>query len=249
MSLKTILTISFLSLLLGSSASAVEQGSFEEQANRYKWMCVPEEGLPNVLIIGDSISIGYTLGVRERLQGVANVYRPVIESGAKKDTPENGGDTSRGLPRLARWIDYAEKWDVIHFNWGLHDLRRNSATDREGSPDLPNNINVAEYEKNLQKIVDILKATDAKLIFALTTPYPEGVTPCRLPEDVARYNEAAIRVMKKNGVEINDLYNLTKDRLGGIQQPKNVHFNAAGNKLLAEAVSVKISSELNEEDR
>ena len=33
-------------------------------------------GLPRVLLIGDSISIGYTLPTRQRLIGVANVHRP-----------------------------------------------------------------------------------------------------------------------------------------------------------------------------
>jgi hypothetical protein len=33
--------------------------------------------LPNVLIIGDSISISYILPVRQRLEGIANVIRPV----------------------------------------------------------------------------------------------------------------------------------------------------------------------------
>ncbi len=42
---------------------------------------------PRVLLIGDSISMGYTLGVRARLAGKANVHRP----------PENCGDTARGV--------------------------------------------------------------------------------------------------------------------------------------------------------
>ncbi len=49
-------------------------------------------GLPRVLLLGDSISIGYTLGVRARLQGRANVHRP----------PENCGDTARGVKSIDR---------------------------------------------------------------------------------------------------------------------------------------------------
>ena len=65
-------------------------------------------GLPRMLLIGDSISIGYTLPVRERLAGKANVHR----------IPENGGPTTNGLARLDAWLG-TQRWDVIHFNWGL----------------------------------------------------------------------------------------------------------------------------------
>jgi len=55
--------------------------------------------------------MGYTLRVREFLKGVANVHR----------IPENGGSTRDGLQKLDRWLGTG-KWDLIHFNWGLHDL-------------------------------------------------------------------------------------------------------------------------------
>ena len=68
--------------------------------------------LPRVLLLGDSISIGYTLGVRQQLQGEANVHRAA----------ENCGPTTRGLKQLEKWIGQ-KQWDVIHFNFGLHDLK------------------------------------------------------------------------------------------------------------------------------
>ncbi len=68
--------------------------------------------LPRVLLIGDSISIGYTVPVRELLAGQANVHRPLT----------NCGPTTRGLEQLDGWLG-EEKWDVIHFNFGLHDLK------------------------------------------------------------------------------------------------------------------------------
>ena len=73
-------------------------------------------GLPRVLLIGDSISIGYTLPTRELLDGKANVHR----------IPTNGGPTTRGLEQLDRWLGDS-RWDVIHFNFGLHDLKRADA--------------------------------------------------------------------------------------------------------------------------
>ena len=72
----------------------------------------PTDGLPNVLLIGDSISIGYTLGVRKNLKGIANVHRP----------PTNCGPSVKGMAELDNWLG-TTKWDLIHFNFGLHDLK------------------------------------------------------------------------------------------------------------------------------
>src|SRR5436190_23822776 len=68
--------------------------------------------LPRVLLIGDSISMGYTVPVQNLLKGKANVHR----------IPENGGPTTNGLAKLETWLG-EHKWDVIHFNWGLPALR------------------------------------------------------------------------------------------------------------------------------
>ena len=57
--------------------------------------------LPRVLLIGDSISIDYTLGVRALLRSKANVYR----------VPENGGPTLNGVAKIDAWLS-KEKWDV-----------------------------------------------------------------------------------------------------------------------------------------
>ena len=97
-----------------------------------EWDFKPDPALPNVLILGDSISIGYTLGVRARLRGQANVFRPLAASRAR---PENCRDTRFGLEQLEAWIS-GHKWDVIHFNWGLWDLcYRNPAAKNSGNRD------------------------------------------------------------------------------------------------------------------
>jgi hypothetical protein len=125
-------------------------------------------GLPNVLIIGDSISIGYTPPVIEMLKGVANVQR----------VKANCGDTKSGLENLKkRWLDVT-KWDVIHFNWGLHDLCfRNPESKEQGHRDKVKgtlSVPLDEYEKNLETLVQQLEATGARLIWASTTVVPEN---------------------------------------------------------------------------
>lgn len=214
-------------------AHAVEQGSFEEKAGKFNWQIQADPALPNVLILGDSISIGYTLQVREQLNGKANVYRPM--EGAK---PENCGDTVKAVRNIDRWLEIAPKWDVIHFNWGLHDLKR--VNGKETGPEIPSRIPVGQYKKNLQLVIDKMNATGAKLVFATTTAYPDGVNPCRLPADAEIYNSAALEVIKKNGIPVNDLYAFTENRLEELQIPKNVHFTPKGSKVIAAEVADRI---------
>jgi len=177
---------------------------------------------PRVLLIGDSISIGYTPGVSKLLAGKADVHR----------IPGNGGPTTNGLKNLAEWLG-GGRWDVIHFNWGLHDLKLMD----DGRHQAP----VEEYEKNLAELVARLKATGARLIWCSTTPVPAGkLNPPRRPEDVPRYNQAAARIMRANGIAIDDLYGFALPRLAQIQRPENVHFTDAGSEQLAEVVAAAV---------
>ena len=97
------------------------------------------QGLPRVLLIGDSISIGYTEPVRFELTNKANVHR----------IPENGASTLTGVKNLDQWLG-TSKWDVIHFNFGLHDLRLDDGRHQVSLPD---------YETNLRTIVQRLQKT------------------------------------------------------------------------------------------
>ena len=185
-----------------------------------------QAGLPRVLLIGDSISMGYTLPVRELLAGQANVHR----------IPVNGGHTARGVADLGKWLGEG-RWDVIHVNWGLHDLKRNE----DGKHQVP----IADYEANLRTLVAQLKATSAALIWCATTPVPAGnLNPPRSDADVIAYNAAAAKIMAENGVEINDLYAFALPRLSEIQQPVNVHFTPPGYRALAGEVAQVITEAL-----
>ncbi|MCP5560982.1 MAG: SGNH/GDSL hydrolase family protein [Verrucomicrobiaceae bacterium] len=191
------------------------------------------EGLPNVLIVGDSISIGYTPPVIEMLKGVANVQR----------VKANCGDTKAGLANLkSRWLG-TTKWDVIHFNWGLHDLcYRNPESKEQGHRDKVKgtlSVPLDEYEKNLETLVQQLQATGAKLIFASTTIVPENEAGRFVGDDI-KYNAVAARVMQKHGIPINDLHALSASFGGKHSQPGNVHFDKEGSAKLAAQVVASI---------
>lgn len=185
-----------------------------------------EPGLPRVLLIGDSISIGYTPPVRELLKGKANVHR----------IPTNGGPTSNGLKNIDKWLGNG-KWDIIHFNWGIHDLKY--------MPDGKRQVEPEDYEKNLRSLVVKLKATGAKLIWASTTPIPEGeLNPPRSFGKVPEYNDIAKRVMAENGVAIDDLNTAITPHLVEYQNPKDVHYKTEGSALLAKHVAASIEAAL-----
>ncbi len=184
--------------------------------------------LPNVLLIGDSISIGYTLPTRELLKGRADVFR----------IPENGGPATHGLEKIDAWLG-TNQWDVIHFNWGLHDLKFMEDGRRQ--------VGFDDYEQNLEKLVERLKLTGAKLIWCSTTPLPPGrLQPLRKPGDEIAYNIVARRIMEKHDIVIDDLYAFALPRMSEIQQPANVHFTEEGSATLAKAVAFSIRTVLSE---
>ena len=189
-------------------------------------------GLPRVLLIGDSISIGYTLQVREGLKGKANVHRPLT----------NCGPTTKGLQGIEKWLG-EKSWDVIHFNWGLHDLKYMGPNNENlADPNDEKNhqqVPPAEYEKNLGKLVDRLKKTNAKLIWRNTTPVPEGAKG-RVAGDSAKYNVIAAKIMNQHEIPIHDTFGLVQPKMSELMLPKgDVHFKKPGSQVLADDV-VKI---------
>lgn len=198
------------------------------------------EGLPRVLLIGDSISIGYTPGVRELLKGKANVHRPLT----------NCGPTTRGIGAIEQWLKTGgegKKWDVIHFNWGLHDLKylgpkgQNLADPK--AEDSVQQVPPDKYEANIRKLATRLKETGATVIWRNTTPVPEGAKG-RVVGHSVKYNEIAGKVMTELEIPTHDLYTVSKERIGELMKPANVHFTPEGNKVLSADVAKTILSAL-----
>jgi hypothetical protein len=195
---------------------------------------VPEDPqLPRVLIIGDSISMGYTWEVRKLLAGKANVQHPDV----------NCWSTEFGVEHVKQWIG-EKHWDVIYLNFGLHDLKYLDDKGQYVTPDKGKQVaSIKQYQANLRRIVATLRSTEAKLIFATTTPVPSGANG-RVPGDEIRYNTAASEVMREMGVEIDDLWSVVNPSLTTLQQPHNVHFNSEGYRVLGVEVASRIGRDL-----
>ncbi|QDU47912.1 SGNH/GDSL hydrolase family protein [Gimesia panareensis] len=222
-----------LSILFLTSVCPAQDRKDSQQSSK------KNSDLPHVLIIGDSISIGYTKPTIELLKGVADVER----------VKANCGDTQRGLKNLKRWLGKTD-WDVIHFNWGLHDLcYRHPDSKTQGHRDKVNgtiSVPLDEYEKNLEALVQQLEKTGATLIWATTTPVPEGEAG-RVVGDDLKYNEVATKIMKQHGIKIDDLHKLALSFDASLWAgPGNVHFKPAGSAKLAKQVASEIKAALPE---
>jgi lysophospholipase L1-like esterase len=174
--------------------------------------------LPRILLIGDSISCGYTLPVRHALAGIANVHR----------APENCGTSENGVKKLSVWLGDG-KWDVIHFNFGIHDRR---------TP-------IADYEQRLDEITTRLIATGAKIIWASTTPIPADTTDGpAMSEAIVERNAAASEVMNKYHIPTDDLFGAITPFVEKMRNPQDVHYNADGYEFLGQQVARTIKSAL-----
>ena len=173
--------------------------------------------LPRVLLIGDSVSRGYTQPARKVLAGMANVHR----------APANCGPTVTGLKNIEVWLGDG-KWDLIHFNFGIHDK----------------NTPIADYTQRLEQLIERMKKTGAKLVWATTTPIPENPTKNHSAASIVERNEAAAELMKKHGVATDDLFGAITPNVAAMQIPNDVHFNPKGYDFLGETVAKAIEGQL-----
>jgi len=182
---------------------------------------------PVVVLVGDSIRMGYAPEVIKALGPIAEIRSP----------EPNGGDTANVLKNLDEWVISANP-KVVHLNAGLHDLKLDRKTGKY-------QVSLEDYQANLRKILErITKETKATVIFATTTPVLDDRHAANKPfdrkdADVRAYNGAAMQVLRDfPEVKINDLYAFVKAR-----EPEKalvadgVHFTPEASKTLGKRVA------------
>jgi len=182
--------------------------------------------LKTIVLIGDSIRMGYQEEVSQQLAEWATVWGP----------EENGGTSQNVLAHLDQWA-LSRPADVVHVNCGLHDIRREHHRD---GPTVPLHV----YAQNVRSILTRLKAeTEAAVVWASTTPvnqeWHNRIKPFdRFARDVETYNAAASEICLELGVPINDLCALV-DSTGrdSLLLQDGVHFKPEGYALLGESVA------------
>ena len=181
--------------------------------------------LPLVVLIGDSIRMGYQDQVVNQLAGRAEVWVP----------KENGGDSRNVLAHLDQWV-FSRQPDLVHVNCGLHDLKRAFGAASE--------VSLAEYEGNVRQILQRLqRELNGAVVWATTTPVDEnwhhqnkGFD--RLEADVEAYNVAARAVAEDIGVPIDDLFAVVeREGKARLLTQDGVHFIEEGSQLLGRVVA------------
>ncbi|MDD5704998.1 MAG: SGNH/GDSL hydrolase family protein [Kiritimatiellae bacterium] len=179
--------------------------------------------MKTVLLLGDSIRLSYQPLVAAKLAGRARVVGP----------SENGRFALYTLMRLDTWLGEFGTPDVVHWNNGLWDLGQ---CDHRH----PRQIPLDDYVGNLELILQRLRATGASILWRNTT----AVDAARGwrdgwrfdPEDVERYNTAASRLMRRQGIACHDLHAVVHERLDSLLAEDGVHLTQAGQEVCADSV-------------
>ena len=170
-----------------------------------------------ILLIGDSIRMSYQPLVREKLQGAADVTGPEDNCRFVKYT----------LWNIGNWVAELGKPDIIHWNNGIWDVYHLNAEMEAFTP-------LEEYITYIKRLLKELRKTDAKIIWATTTPVNDKCISCNNPE-IDRYNTEAIRLLQTEGIEINDLNKVVKENICEYIAEDNVHLSPKGMMVCAEA--------------
>lgn len=190
---------------------------------------------PQILLIGDSIRMGYCQIVRELL---ADEYEVVFPEG-------NCRCTHFTLENLEFWVNLCdpERVAAVHFNNGQWDAARFGGPDEEPLTSLP------VYAHNVARIASRLKKyfPDALIAYATTTPMNPADLPCGSPrstDEIRGYNRAGTEAMAEMGIPVDDLFAVCEP-LSAEYFSDCVHLNDAGYHILGNAVADFLRAQLN----
>ncbi|HEY3932641.1 MAG TPA: SGNH/GDSL hydrolase family protein [Verrucomicrobiae bacterium] len=219
---KLLLTIAFI---IGS-VSFANAGTYEVSPSAkesIEWCDIwishaNETNLPRVLLIGDSITRAYYPEVETKLAGKAYVGR--LSSSAFISDPV--------LLKQIEMVLSEYKFDVIHFNNGMHGWQHGEKEYEQAFP---------KFLKTIQKY-----APNAKLIWANTPPLKVSPTfPASdqaTDERIAARNAIALKFVQAQGIPVDDLN--TPMRGHPEFHSDNVHFNDHGMELQAGQVAGEV---------
>jgi hypothetical protein len=212
-----------LSFLAPASLAAQEATSIPEEIE-WTWEVRPphpDPKLPNVLLLGDSITRNYFPEVTSDLTGVANVYLMA-------------SSTSVGDPRLGRQMaEFATMeavlFSVIHFNNGMHGWAYSETQYRAAFP-------------AFLHAVRNLAGSNGALVWAPITPIGQGATNGATNQRVDARNAIASSVVQAAGIPVDDQHALMMQHQDLHEDP--VHFNASGSVLQGDQAAATIKTAL-----
>ena len=173
--------------------------------------------MKTLILLGDSIRMGYQPEVMKLLEGKFEVLGP----------KENGRWSGYTLNSLRFWMPEWPKADVIHLNVGLWDTGDDYGFGRSFT-------RLPDYKENLELILRVLREhyPEAKLILATTTP-----TLDRDQQVIRDYNAVLRAVAEEQGIVLDDLYSLFAGREEEYVCPDKLHLTREGFVLAARQVA------------
>ena len=174
--------------------------------------------MKKVLLLGDSIRENYQEKVTQKLAGRAEVVHPAANCAFAKYT----------LCCLDGWLRELGTPDIVHWNNGIWDTCVRYPEDGPFTP-------VDEYVRTLSCILRELRKTGAAVIFATSTPVKEGHMNLS-SRTIAWYNHEALRLMKQEGVPVDDLYSVVYPEREAYICEDRCHLSEIGKEACSSAV-------------
>ncbi len=173
--------------------------------------------MKRILLLGDSIRMNYAPYVYRKLSDRAEIVTP----------EENCRFAKYTLHELPGWLKAFGKPDIVHWNNGLWDAHHYDRT----QPLSP----LGDYLKDLERVLALLQKTEAKIVFATCT-FARPENPEWDNAEIAAYNQAAIGLMEKNGIQINRLDRVVAGREAMYIGEDLIHLNREGIQKVGQAV-------------
>jgi lysophospholipase L1-like esterase len=213
-------------LLFASAAFAAQKSVSIPEEIEWTWEVRPPHPdlkLPNVLLLGDSLSRNYFPQVTKDLAGVANVYLMA-------------SSTSVGDPRLPQEIrEFAAMehvpFRIVHFNNGMHGWDYTEAQYKAAFP---------EFLFTVRSLV----ARNSALIWATTTPVKPQAFNGATNNRVDARNVIARSFIDAVHIPVDDQHALMMRHQDLYQD--TVHFNTAGSNLMGDQAAAMIRAQLRE---
>ena len=191
--------------------------------------------MKRVLLLGDSIRMGYDEYVKELLTGEFEVVY---------DDADNGRFAAYTLWQANQFFRHCGRFDVVHWNNGYWDMNVEAPMVEAIHP-------VPEYVHFLGRILAEIRRNGAVPVFATSTPIlseeaAQSVMKEGIPrtfyknEWVVEYNKAAVDFMEREGVAVNDLYSLCLESPTYYKCPDLLHLTQEGCKRCAEQTAAAI---------
>lgn len=191
--------------------------------------------MKKIILIGDSIRLGYDKYVKDALSGVAEIYYP-------NDSARFSQYTLRYLSDWKNDNKWPDDVDLVHWNTGLWDV-----LEMYGEAPISNPQQYGETIGKIERQIRILFPR-AKQVFATSTSIIEekyGPARMRHNSTIEQYNKIAVEVLEPAGCVINDLYTLTKNAPMEIRAGDPTHFyTPEGTKLIGDRVVSVICHQL-----